>query len=113
MFSGLADISITPLKRAEPVDFEREILPIFKANCLACHNQTKAKASLIFETPATVLQGGDSGPSVVPGKPEESLLLLAAVHLDEDYVMPPVGNKSNAKNLTPEQLGLVASVLDC
>ncbi len=102
-----AAISIAPLDRSEPVNFEREILPAFRANCLACHNQTKAKAGLILETPATIRQGSRSGPVVVPGNPEESLLFRAASHLDEDSVMPPVGNKSNAKNLTAAQLGLL------
>ena len=102
-----AAIPIAPLDRSEPVNFEREILPAFRANCLACHNQTKAKAGLILETPATIRQGNRSGPVVVPGNPEKSLLFRAAAHLDEDSVMPPVGNKSNAKNLTAEQLGLL------
>lgn len=102
-----AAIPIAPLDRSEPVNFEREILPAFRANCLACHNQTKAKADLILETPATIRQGSSSGPVVVPGNPEESLLFRAAVHLDEDSIMPPVGNKSNAKNLTAEQLALL------
>ena len=89
------------------VDFEREILPLFNANCLACHNETKAKAGLVLETPQSILAGGDSGPSVVPGKPSESLLLIAAAHLDEDVIMPPQGNKSKAENLKPEELGLL------
>ena len=102
-----AAIPIAPLDRSEPVNFEREILPAFRVNCLACHNQTKAKAGLILETPATIRQGNRYGPVVVPGNPEKSLLFRAAAHLDEDSVMPPVGNKSNAKNLTAEQLGLL------
>ena len=102
-----AAIPSASLDRSEPVNFERELLPVFRANCLACHNQTKAKAGLILETPATIRQGSSSGPVVVPGNPDESLLFRAASHLDKDSVMPPVGNQSNAKNLTPEQLGLL------
>ena len=105
--AAFAAIPIASIDRSESVDFEREVLPAFRANCLACHNQTKAKAGLILETPSAIRQGGRSGPVVVPGNPEESLLFRAASHLDEDSVMPPVGNKSNAKNLTPEQLGLL------
>ncbi len=104
--AGSAALPIAPPDRREPVDFEREILPVFNANCLACHNQTKAKAGLILETPAAIRQGGDSGSAIVPGNPGESLLFRAAAHLD-DTVMPPTGNQSNAKNLTPEQLGLL------
>lgn len=105
--TGFAAIPIAPLDRSEPVNFERDLLPVFRANCLACHNQTKAKAGLILETPAAIRQGSSSGPVVVPGNPSESLLFRAASHLDENSVMPPVGNQSNARNLTPEQLGLL------
>ena len=101
------EIPIAQIERTTLVDFEREILPVFNANCLACHNQTKSKAGLILETPKTILDGGDSGPSVLVGNPSESLLMQAAAHLDEDLVMPPVGNKSNAKNLSSEELALL------
>lgn len=102
-----AVLPVASLERDSVVDFEEEILPLFNANCLACHNQTKAKAGLILEDPQQIRLGGDSGSAVVPARPEESLLFQAAAHLDEDLVMPPVGNKSNANNLTPEDLALL------
>jgi hypothetical protein len=52
-------IPIAEIKRSTAVDFEKEILPILKNNCLACHNQTKAKADLVLETPQTILKGGE------------------------------------------------------
>ncbi|HKP38741.1 MAG TPA: c-type cytochrome domain-containing protein, partial [Pyrinomonadaceae bacterium] len=102
----LMALPIAELKRNEPVDFEKELLPVLKNNCLACHNQTKAKAGLILETPQTILRGGDSGSAVVPGHPAESLLFKAAAHLD-DSKMPPTDNKVNAVELKPEELGLL------
>ena len=102
-----AALPVESVSRDTAVDFQSEILPLFKANCLACHNETKAKAGLILETPEAIRSGGDSGPSVVAGKPDESLVYLAAVHGDEDLVMPPAGNKSNAGNLSPTELGLL------
>ncbi len=103
---GLQPISIAETKRSDAVDFERDILPMLKNNCLACHNQTKAKADLILETPQTILKGGESGPAVVRGKSAESLLLKVAAHQAKP-VMPPRENKVAASNLTPEQLGLL------
>ena len=103
---GLQPILIAETKRSDAVDFEREILPMLKNNCLACHNQTKAKADLILETPQTILKGGESGPAVIPGKSAESLLLRVAAHQAKP-VMPPRENKVAAANLTPEQLGLL------
>ncbi len=90
-----------------PVGFQRDILPMFQANCLPCHNQTRAKAGLNLETPASLLRGGDTGPGAVAGKPAESLVLKSAAHQVEDLVMPPAGNKSNARDLTPEELGVL------
>ena len=108
---GLQPISIAEAKRSDVVDFEREILPMLKNNCLACHNQTKAKADLILETPQTILKGGESGVAVVPGKSAESLLLKVAAHQAKP-VMPPRENKVAASNLTPEQLGLLKLWID-
>jgi len=103
-------IAVAKLDRSTPVDFEKEVLPVLNASCLACHNKTKPKAGLVLETPADILKGGDSGPAVVAGKPDESLLIKSAAHSapDDVSVMPPAGNKVNAPNLTSEQLGLVA-----
>lgn len=101
-------ISITVPTRTNDVSFRREILPLLQANCLPCHNQTRAKANLNLETPATMVRGGDTGTALVPGKPTESLLLRTAAHQVEDLVMPPAENKANARNLTPEELGLIS-----
>ena len=57
-----AAIPIADIKRNAPVDFEKDILPLLKNNCLACHNQTTTKADLILETPQTILKGGETGP---------------------------------------------------
>jgi WD40 repeat protein len=109
--SKTAAIAITEIKRTAAVDFEKEILPLFKSNCLACHNQTKAKADLVLETPQTILKGGESGPAVVPGRSAESLLLKAAAH-QADPAMPPRDNKVNAIDLTSDQLGVLKLWID-
>ncbi len=101
-----AEISVAPLKRTASVNFETEILPFLKQSCLACHNQTKAKAELILETPQTILKGGESGPAAIPGKPQDSLILDVATHSKKPF-MPPADNKVNAPDLTPDQLALL------
>ncbi len=97
--------------RIEPVDFYREIVPLLQANCLPCHNQTTTKADLRLETPDDMLKGGESGPALVPGKADESLLLRLSTHAEKPR-MPPKDNKVNAVDLTPEQLGLLALWID-
>ena len=107
-----AGLPITELKRETPVDFEKEILPALKNNCLACHNTTKAKGGLNLETPQLMLKGGETGPAVAPGKSAESLVFKAAAHLDPELTMPPKDNKANASDLTAEQLALLKLWID-
>ena len=103
----IKSIPIAKIKHAGPVDFEREVLPILKNNCVACHNQTKPKGGLVLETPQTILKGGDAGPAVIAKKPRESLLLKAAAHQDPELIMPPPDNKVAAMPLKSEELGLL------
>src|SRR3954469_18267647 len=99
-------IKIADLKRTDTVDFEKEILPLLRTSCLACHNQTTTKGELILETPQSILKGGESGPAVVPGKSAESLLLQLAAH-QKRPLMPPKDNKAAAPDLSPQELALV------
>ena len=105
-------LPVAELKRESTVDFEREILPILRNNCLACHNTTKAKAGLNLETPTLILKGGDNGPGVQPGHGKDSLIFKAAAHLDPELIMPPKDNKANASSLSPEQLALLKLWID-
>ena len=109
--AGAAPLTVAEVKRDTPVDFAKDIHPLFKRSCLACHNTTKAKAGLNLESPQMILKGGDSGPAAVAGKAEESLLLITAAHRD-DPVMPPPGNKVNATDFSPEELGLLKLWID-
>jgi WD40 repeat protein len=100
-----------PVKAPEKefeVSFGRDILPMLRNNCLPCHNKTRAKADINLETPTLIRKGTEDGPLVVPGKPEESFLFLVSAHIEEDSIMPPAKNKASARNLTPEELGVMA-----
>ncbi len=109
--ANAAPIAIDPLQRAEPVSFEKEILPILQRSCLACHSASEKQGELVLESPAGILKGGDTGPAAVPGRGEESLILKVAAHQIE-AVMPPVGNDVAAKNLTSQELGLLKLWID-
>src|SRR4030095_14390506 len=87
--SSLKPLPMADIKRDTAVDFEKEVLPILRNNCLACHGESKPKAGPVLETPQPIVKGGDPGPAVVPGKSSESLLLKAAAHQDPDMLMPP------------------------
>jgi WD40 repeat protein len=106
-----APIAIEVPARDKPVDFETELLPIWRANCIACHSERKHEAELILETPQQIVKGGESGPAVIAGKSGESLLLKVAAHQQETF-MPPADNQVGAKPLTPAQLGVIKVWID-
>ncbi|MDA1229761.1 MAG: hypothetical protein O2856_03215, partial [Planctomycetota bacterium] len=104
-------IAIDTIQRAEPVAFDKEILPILQKNCLACHSASEKQGELVLESPLAILKGGDNGPAVVAGKGLESLLIKMASHQAEP-VMPPEGNDVAAGNLTSQELGLIKLWID-
>ena len=107
-----APLPIAALNHTTPVDFEQEIMPFLRDNCLSCHCKTTTKGGLNLETPELMLKGGDTGPGLKTGKGADSLVLQAAAHQDDDLKMPPRDNKAKARNLTPEQLALLKLWID-
>src|SRR6185436_19187795 len=53
----------------------------------------KVKGGLLLDTREALAQGGNTGPAIVPGKPDQSLLIQAVRYKDEDLQMPPKGEK--------------------
>jgi mono/diheme cytochrome c family protein len=68
---------------------------ILEQHCAKCHSHAsgKSKGGLLLDSREALLAGGDTGPAIVPGKPEESLLIKAVQYHDEDLQMPPKGEK--------------------
>ena len=104
-------VGIADVQHDGPVEFERDILPILRRNCLACHNRSDAENDLVLETPQTILTGGSEGPAVKPGDGSKSLLLKVAARQSEPF-MPPADNEVGARNLTPQELGLLKLWID-
>src|SRR4051812_30785292 len=71
-----------------PVDYVREVKPILARHCVSCHGATKPKGGLRLDTAAGALRGGRGGPAAVPGKAEESPLVLAVTGEGETERMP-------------------------
>src|SRR5437868_12746933 len=71
--------------------FEEKVGPILSARCYKCHSAEapKPKGGLRLDSREAALKGGDTGPSLVPGKPDQSLLLKAVHWEDPDLQMPP------------------------
>jgi mono/diheme cytochrome c family protein len=83
--------------------FESKIRPLFAEHCYSCHSAgEKIKGGLRLDAPHLLSKGGDSGPALAPGKPDDSLLIKAVRYTDEALQMPP-----NDKKLAAEQIALL------
>ena len=73
--------------------FETKIRPILVERCYECHSaeSKRLRGKLLLDTKAGWEKGGDTGPAIVPGKPEESLLIEAIGWDNEAMKMPPKG----------------------
>src|SRR5262245_43588772 len=69
--------------------FEKKIRPVLVDKCYECHSAQakKVQAKLLLDTRDGIRKGGESGPALLPGKPDESLLLVALRY--EKQKMPP------------------------
>src|SRR3954453_10287042 len=71
--------------------FESKIQPVLVEYCYKCHSaqSEKLKGGLHLDTRDGLLKGGDTGPAIVPGDPNKSLLIRALQYKDETLQMPP------------------------
>ena len=91
----------------EPVDYTRQVKPILKGRCYACHGALKHKAGLRLDTGGSIRAGGDSGPALAAGAGDESLLIERVTEADPAERMPPEGPP-----LTAEQVALLRAWID-
>src|SRR5262249_52941905 len=80
--------------------FERQVRPLLADRCFGCHGPEKQRAHLRLDSRAALLTGGDHGPALVPGAPEESRLIKALHGADDLPQMPP----KTKEPLTREQV---------
>src|SRR4051812_30760209 len=98
MIGSASALSGEPDQTAEAVRekfFEQNVRPLLAESCYACHGDKKQKGGLRLDSIEAILKGGESGPAVVPGKPEESLL-VSAINYDGPE-MPPSGKLAPEK----------------
>lgn len=73
--------------------FESKIRPLLIEHCYECHSRQAGESSgeLLLDDAASTRHGGASGPALVPGDPDASLLIKAVRYHDSDFAMPPTG----------------------
>jgi cytochrome c553 len=74
--------------------FEAKIRPVLIEQCYQCHGADKQRGGLRLDSRDAVLKGGDTGPALVPGKPNESLIVKAI--RQQELKMPPKGKLTDA-----------------
>jgi mono/diheme cytochrome c family protein len=101
------DLSKLPPAASGPVDFSRDIQPLFALKCFSCHGAEKQKGGLRLDLKVAALEGGDNGKVFVPGKSAESKLVHALAGLGEAGIMPP-----KEKPFTSAEIGKVRAWID-
>ena len=110
--AGVVFLSLISLARAAeptlaPADlqfFDTKIRPVLTEQCYKCHSHTadKVKGGLMLDSRDALFAGGSSGRAIVPGKPDDSLLIQAIRYTDADLRMPPA---EHGGKLTEQQIG--------
>lgn len=95
--------SMPPLRADDavdlPVDYVRQIKPLLARRCYSCHGVLKQQNGLRLDVTSTILQGGDSGPAIVPRDSGQSLL-LARISATDATRMPPEGEPLSADQIS-------------
>ncbi len=92
--ASAADTSLADLQF-----FKQDVLPILEKRCYECHahQAKKIKGGLVLDSKSGWQQGGETGAALVPGKPENSLLIKAVKYTDRELRMPPKEKLSDAE----------------
>ena len=88
------------------VDFVKDIQPIFKARCYECHSAEKDLGSLRLDSKESAFKGGDSGKAIIPGKPQDSLIIQKISGSEGGLRMPP------GKPLSESEIDLIRNWID-
>jgi hypothetical protein len=98
----------TPAAGADRVDYLRDVKPIFKARCYACHGAVRQKSGLRLDAAPLIRKGDKYGPVIVPGKANESDLIAAVLGKDRPR-MPP---EQEGAGLPPKDIALLKAWID-
>ncbi len=105
--ASLAADKELPLAADRQIGFSRDIEPLLKRKCLACHGTAQQLSGLRLDNGEQALKGGYSGAVILPGKSRESRLIHLVAGTEEKLVMPPAGSR-----LTPVEVGMLRAWID-
>src|SRR5262252_6039054 len=87
--------SAIPFSSQQSEFFEKRVRPVLVEHCYPCHSaqSEKVKADFRLDSREGLLKGGETGPAIVPGDPDSSLLIKAVRYTNPDLQMPPKKGK--------------------
>lgn len=105
----LGALSISPVLGRTPLPpaptYKKDIAPIFKAKCTKCHGFLVKQKGLSLRNLKTIRKGGDSGPVIVAGKPQASLLFQQfSLPKNNPKRMPPITEKAQLTQAEIKQI---------
>ncbi len=100
-------IKVVELKRTEPVDYAKDVEPIFYKKCISCHSGAVKEAKFDLASYDALIKGGKRGAPIVPGKSANSLLVKLAGKTQKPLMPPKLEDP-----LTPEELALIKLWID-
>ncbi|TWU60710.1 WD domain, G-beta repeat [Rubripirellula tenax] len=90
-----------------PVDYARDVFPIFQTYCIGCHAEGDEEGGFVMESHAGLMAGGENGAAITAGEPNSSRLFLMATGKLEP-VMPPDGEERPSE----EELATIAAWIE-
>jgi len=95
-----AALLVSTGSNAEPIDFVRDVRPIFEKHCYECHSGDQRKSGLRLDVKSAAMKGGDNfGPDILPGNSKDSPLIYFVTTENEDKIMPPDGERLSDKEI--------------
>lgn len=90
LFAGVAAVAECAADITAPVDYSRDVRPIFAKHCYSCHGPDEQKSGLRLDRRTDALAGGDRGSAIAPGRGEDSRLIQYVSGMnDDEIIMPP------------------------
>src|SRR6478672_6242560 len=106
LIAALITVSTLPATAAQPLSFEQHVRPILRAHCFQCHGEEdEHEGSLDLRLVRLISKGGDSGPAIVPGKADASLIVQRLLAGE----MPP---EVKGKPLSAQQIATIRTWID-
>jgi hypothetical protein len=103
----LTQLGAAPASRADGPEYATQVAPILQKYCLACHDENEAEGGLVLQDHERLLAGGKRGRALVPGRSDQSRLVLM-LEGKAKPAMPPEGNQPP----TPDEIALLKAWID-